>query len=96
MNRKFTDMKICLCAKLLQSCPTLCDPMDCSQPGSSVHGFSRREYYSVLPCPLPGGPPDPGIERRSLTFPELAGRFFTTSTIREVHENLNTQLIYEK
>ena len=24
-------------AKLLQSCPTLCDPMDCSQPGSSVH-----------------------------------------------------------
>ena len=26
-------------AKLLQSCPTLCDPMDCSLPGSSVHGI---------------------------------------------------------
>ena len=26
-----------MCAKLLQSCPTLCDPMDCSPPGSSVH-----------------------------------------------------------
>ena len=25
--------------KLLQSCPTLCDPMDCSPPGSSVHGI---------------------------------------------------------
>ena len=25
-------------AQLLQSCPTLCDPMDCSPPGSSVHG----------------------------------------------------------
>ena len=25
-------------AKSLQSCPTLCDPMDCSQPGASVHG----------------------------------------------------------
>ena len=25
-------------AKLLQSCPTLCDPMDCSLPGSSIHG----------------------------------------------------------
>ena len=25
-------------AKLLQSCPTLCDPMDCSLPGSSVYG----------------------------------------------------------
>ena len=26
-------------AKLLQSCPTLCDPVDCSLPGSSVHGI---------------------------------------------------------
>ena len=26
-------------AKSLQSCPTLCDPMDCSLPGSSVHGI---------------------------------------------------------
>ena len=29
----------CVCAKLLQSCPTLCDPMDCSLPGSPVHGI---------------------------------------------------------
>ena len=28
-----------VCAKLLQSCPTPCDPMDCSSPGSSVHGI---------------------------------------------------------
>ena len=28
-----------VCAKLLQSCLTLCDPMDCSLPGSSVHGI---------------------------------------------------------
>ena len=27
--------------------PTLCDPMDCSPPGSSAMGFSRREYYFV-------------------------------------------------
>ena len=27
------------CAQSLQSCPTLCDPMDCSTPGSSVHGI---------------------------------------------------------
>ena len=27
----------CVCAKSLQSCPTLCDPVDCSPPGSSVH-----------------------------------------------------------
>ena len=30
-------------AKVLQSCPTLCDPTDCSPPGSSVHGsFQAR------------------------------------------------------
>ena len=28
-----------ICAKSLQSCPTLCNPMDCSLPGSSVHGI---------------------------------------------------------
>ena len=33
---------------------TLCDPMDCSPPGSSVHGFSRQEYCSRLPFPPPG------------------------------------------
>ena len=40
-------------AKLLQSCPTLSDPMDCSLPGSSVHGFSRQEYWSGVPLPSP-------------------------------------------
>ena len=30
-----------MCAKLLQSCPTLCNPTDCSLPGSSVHGISQ-------------------------------------------------------
>ena len=44
---------------------TLCDPMDCSLPGSSVHGFSRQEYWSGLPFPSPGNLPDPGIEPRS-------------------------------
>ena len=32
------------CVLLLRSCPTLCDPMDCSPPGSSVQEFSRQEY----------------------------------------------------
>ena len=42
------------CAKLLQSCPTLCDPMDCSPPGSSVHGFSGLENVSFLSNPKEG------------------------------------------
>ena len=32
-------ISICVCAKSLKSCPTLCDPMDCSLTGSSVHGI---------------------------------------------------------
>ena len=36
-----------------QSCLTLSDPMDCSQPGSSVHGISRQEYWSGVPLPSP-------------------------------------------
>ena len=49
--------------KLLQSCPTLCDPIDCSLPGSSVHeGFLRQEFWSGLPFPSPEDLPNPGIE----------------------------------
>ena len=41
-------------AKLFQSYPTLCNPMDCSPPASCVHGISRQEYQSGLPCSPPG------------------------------------------
>ena len=42
-------------AKSLQSCPTLCDPIDGSPPGSPVPGmgFSRQEHWSGLPFPSP-------------------------------------------
>ena len=58
-----------------QSCPTLCDPTDCSPPGSSVRGFSRQKCWSGLPCPPPGDLPDPVI----LASPALAGGLFTTA-----------------
>ena len=40
-------------AKSLQSCPTLCDPIDGSPPGSPTLGFSRQEHWSGLPFPSP-------------------------------------------
>ena len=40
-------------AKSLQSCPTLCDPIDGSPPGSPVPGILRQEYWSGLPFPSP-------------------------------------------
>ena len=40
-------------AKSLQSCPTLCNPIDGSPPGSASLGFSRQEHWSGLPFPSP-------------------------------------------
>ena len=57
-----------------QLCLTICDPMDCGPPGSSVHRIFRQEFWRELPFPSPGDFPDPGIEPR---FPALAGWFFT-------------------
>ena len=42
-----------------QSCPTLCDPMDCQVP--LLMEFSRQESWSGLPFPSPGDLPNPGF-----------------------------------
>ena len=42
-------------------------------------GFTRQEYWSGLPCLLPGELPFPGIKPTSLMSPALEGRSFTTS-----------------
>ena len=44
---------------------TLCDPMDCGPPDSSVHGFPRKEYWSEMPFPSLEDLPEAGIEPRS-------------------------------
>ena len=62
----------CLCAKPLHLCPTLCDPMDCSLPGSSVHGNSPGKNAGVgYHALLHGNLPDPGIEPMSPAAPAL-------------------------
>ena len=42
-------------------------------------GFSKQEYWNVLPCSPPGGLLDPGIKHKSLLSLALSGRFFTSS-----------------
>ena len=64
-------------AKALQSCLTLCKPMDYSLSGPLSMGFSRQDYWSGLPCPSPGYLFNPAIKPTSLMSPALAGRFFT-------------------
>ena len=50
------------CSVCVQSYLTVCNPMDCSMPDSSVHGFSRQEYWSRLPFSFKENLPDPGIQ----------------------------------
>ena len=57
-----------------QSCPTLCDTMDCSPLGSSVHEISQARILQWVAFPSPGDLPNPGIES---TSPALAGGFST-------------------
>ena len=46
--------------KVIQLCPTLHDPMDCSLRGSSIHGILRQEYWKWWTMPSPGDLPYPG------------------------------------
>ena len=57
-----------------QLCPTLCDPMDYSPPGSSAHGIFQAR---ILEWDLP----DPGTEPVFLVSPAVACVFFTSSAI---------------
>ena len=71
-----------MCVKSLQLCATLCDPMDCSPPGSPVHGILQARKRSP-----PGDLSEPGIEPVSLMSPALAGGFFISSATWKV-ENM--------
>ena len=49
------ESQVCVCAKSLQSCPTLCDPMDCGPPGSSVHGILQATILEWIAIPFSRG-----------------------------------------
>ena len=69
-----------MCAKLLQSCLTLCDPRDCTLPGSSVHGILQAGILEWVAMPSSGGLSHPGIKPVSLTSPALAGNSLPLET----------------
>ena len=71
------ELSACMHAKSLQSCPTLCKPMDCSLPGSSVHGILQAGILQWVAMPSSGDLPHRGMEPSSLISPVLAGGFFT-------------------
>ena len=81
-----------VCAKLLQSCLTLCSPMDCSPPGYSVHGILQARSLEWVAMPSSKDLPNPGIQPVSLISPVLEGRFFTTSTTWKDPFSQHTQI----
>ena len=68
-----TIQKWVCCCLVTKSCPTLCDPMTCSLPGSAVHRISQARILG--PFPSPRDLPNLGIEPSS---PKWAAGFFTT------------------
>ena len=72
-----------------QSCPTLCHPMDCSLPGSSVHRILWARILEGVAIPLSRGSSPPRAQT-----PYIAGRFFTIWATREAHEWSLTQKLH--
>ena len=67
-----------------QSCPTLCNPMDCSPPGSSVHGILQEKILEWVATSFSRGSSRP---RDWTRVSSISGRFFTVWGTREAHVN---------
>ena len=72
----YTD-SLCCCCLVAKSCPTLCDLMDCSPPGSSVCGISQARILEWVAILFSRGFFWP---RDQIQASCLAGRFFTTAS----------------
>ena len=83
-----------LCGSLVtKSCPTLCDPMDCSPPGSYVHGNSQAGMLEWVAISFSRGS---CLVKEGLSVPPaLAEVFFTTETPGKPHILLYSVFIIE-
>ena len=74
--------KPCVCL-VAQLCQTLCNSMDCSPPGSPVHGDSQARILEWVSKPSSKGSPQP---RDWTQVSHIAGRFFTIWVIKKAQE----------
>ena len=81
------------CTELLQSCPALCDPIDCSLPGSSVHGILQAKILEWVAVPFSRGSSAPRDEI-GVSYISCVGCwvFFTIRTTWEAHRVHNCSL----
>ena len=71
------------CVLVAQSCPTLCDPMDCSPPGSFVHGILQARIVAWVTIPFSRGSSRPTDQTHISCVSCIAGGFFTVWATRE-------------
>ena len=64
----------CMRANSLQSCLTLCDPMDCSPPGSSVHGVFQARILQWFAIPSSRGSAQPR-DQTCISYVSCIGRW---------------------
>ena len=69
-------------SEVAQLCPTLCDPIGCSLPGSSVHGIFQAKILEWLAIPFSRGS---SWARDWTMISCVAGRLFTIWATRETH-----------
>ena len=77
---------VCMCVcvwSVAHSCPALCNPMDCSLPGSSVHGIFQTRILEWVAISSRGS----SLPRGQTVSPPLTSRFFTTEPPGKPHSS---------
>ena len=69
--------------EVAQSCPTLCDPIDCSPPGSSLHGILQARILEWVAISFSRGSSQP---RDRTQVSHIAGRLFNLWATREAQQ----------
>ena len=80
-------------SEVTQSCPTLCDPVDCSLPGSSIHGLFKARVLEGVVISFSRGS---AWFRDRTRVSHIAGRCFTFWATREAHRFQRWDKLYHR
>ena len=78
-------LEYCYCCLVAKFCQVFCNPVDCSQSSSSIHGISQARILEQVAIPFSRGSSLP-TDRTRVSC--IAGRFFTFSATREAYTKL--------
>ena len=92
MNNTITEIKNTVYVKSLQSCQTLCNPMDYSPAGSSVNEIFQARLLEWVAMPSSRGSSQPKDWTHISFVPALASRFFPTNATWEAQSTLEESI----